>query len=97
MKRPSITVSETAKGILSHLHPELRKAIRKSLDELMTNPYAGKPLKQELSGLWSLPVARHRIIYQTDDRGIIVVLLRIREIREIRGCPRLNSMCRYQR
>ncbi len=73
MKGPSITVSETAQGILSHLHPDLKKSIRKSLDELMKNPYAGKPLKQELAGLWSLPVARHRIIYQIEGSGIVVV------------------------
>ncbi len=75
MRRPSITVSETAQGILRHLHPDLKKSIRKALDELVKNPYAGKPLKQELAGLWSLPVAHHRIIYQTQEGRIIVVFI----------------------
>jgi mRNA-degrading endonuclease RelE of RelBE toxin-antitoxin system len=45
------------------------------LDDLAHNPVSGKPLQEELAGLWSLPVARYRIIYQIDDAGISVVFL----------------------
>lgn len=29
----------------------------------------------ELAGLWFLPVARHRIIYRPDSRGVTVVFI----------------------
>lgn len=63
MKRSPVFLSETARQLLRHLHPDLKRSLR----------FAGKPLQDELAGLWSLPVARYRIIYQVDDVGIVVV------------------------
>ncbi len=73
MKRSPVFLSETARQILRHLHPDLKRSLHKALDDLARNPFSGKPLQEELAGLWSLPVARYRIIYQVDDVGIVVV------------------------
>jgi mRNA-degrading endonuclease RelE of RelBE toxin-antitoxin system len=73
VKRSPVFLSETARQLLRHLHPDLKRSLRKALDNLASNPFAGKPLQDELAGLWSLPVARYRIIYQVDDVGIVVV------------------------
>jgi mRNA-degrading endonuclease RelE of RelBE toxin-antitoxin system len=43
------------------------------LGDLSKNPYTGKLLTGELTGLWSLRVSRHRIIYQIQQRRIAVV------------------------
>ena len=75
MRRPSVVVSKMAQSVVRHLHPAAKKSIRNALDKLRTNPYEGKPLTEELEGLWSLPVARHRIIYQIDTRRITVVYI----------------------
>ena len=75
MRHPPVSLSETARQILRHLHPNLKRSLRKALDDLASNPFAGKPLQEELAGLWSLPVARYRIIYQINDAGITVVFL----------------------
>jgi len=41
---------------------------------LEINPYAGKPLKGELAGKWSLRVGDYRIIYVIDEKQKIVIL-----------------------
>ncbi len=71
----AIVLSATSHGILRHLHPDTKHSIRKALDGLSSDPYIGKPLKEELSGLWSLPVSHHRVIYQIEARIIIVVYI----------------------
>jgi mRNA interferase RelE/StbE len=46
------------------MHPELRQRVRTTLDHIRAILKAGKPLKRELSGWWSLRVGRVRIIYR---------------------------------
>ena len=75
MKRSSVTLSATSHRVLRHLHPDLKRSIRKALDDLSKDPFVGKPLKRDLAGLWSLPVSRHRIIYQMDRHVITVVFI----------------------
>jgi len=75
VKRSSVALSKTAHEILRRLHPDIKKSIRKALDELSTNPYSGKPLKEELSGLWSLPVSHYRIIYQIGANSVAIVYI----------------------
>jgi len=45
------------------------------MDLLLKNPYAGKPLKAELEGLWSLPAFHHRIIYQIEGNAVTVIFI----------------------
>lgn len=75
MRRSSIALSATSHQILRHLHPGTKRSIRKALDGLATDPYIGKPLQEELAGLWSLPVSHHRIIYQIEKSAITVVFI----------------------
>ncbi len=75
MRRFSVAVSETAQVILRHLHPGTKKSVRKALDDLSKDPSAGKPLKEELSGLWSLPVSHYRVIYQIEANKINILFI----------------------
>ena len=75
MRESSVVLSKTSHAILRRLHPDIRRPIRKALDDLSKNPYRGKPLKEELSGLWSLPVTHHRIIYQVEMNAVTVVFI----------------------
>ena len=72
MRRFSLALSATSHRILRHLHPGIKRSIRKALDDLSKDPFCGKPLKEELRGLWSFPVSRHRIIYQIEMNVITV-------------------------
>ncbi len=47
-----------------HLAPNLKKKIRNALDAIREEPHLGKPLRDELRGLWSYRVSRYRIIYR---------------------------------
>ena len=73
MKRLPVFVSETTQRVLRHLHPDLKRILRRAMDELAKNSRKGKPLQRELSGLWSLPVARYRIIYQIETTRILII------------------------
>jgi mRNA interferase RelE/StbE len=53
----------TAKFI-KQLHPELKRKIKFALHEIITNPSAGKSLKDELFGLRSYRIKKIRIIYR---------------------------------
>jgi mRNA interferase RelE/StbE len=75
MRPAPVFLSETARQLLRHLHPDLKRSIRTALDDLAKNPFSGKPLQRELSGLWSLPVARYRLIYQVDETNVTVIFL----------------------
>jgi mRNA interferase RelE/StbE len=75
LRQSSVALSKTSHEILRRLHPDIKRSIRKALDELSKNPYGGKPLKEELSGLWSLAVSHHRIIYQVDTNKLTVVYI----------------------
>ena len=56
------------------MHPHLKKKIKAALQGLLVDPCAGKMLKDELSGLRSMKVARLRIIYRIHDEGCIEVI-----------------------
>ncbi|MBI2981231.1 MAG: type II toxin-antitoxin system RelE/ParE family toxin [Deltaproteobacteria bacterium] len=48
---------------ISKLHPALKSKIRSALEEIKENPFQGKPLRDDLKGLYSYRVSHHRIIY----------------------------------
>ena len=50
--------------LIRSLHPEIKRKIKGSLKNIITDPNAGKPLKDELEGLRSYRVSRLRIIYR---------------------------------
>lgn len=50
--------------IILHLVPNLKRKIRAALDAIREEPHLGKPLKDELRGLWSYRVSRYRIVYR---------------------------------
>ena len=75
MKRTRIALSATAYQIVRHLHPDIKRSLRKALDDLAKDSLIGKPLKEELAGLWSLPVLHHRIIYQIEKNAVTVIFI----------------------
>ena len=75
MRQTSAGLSKTSHEILRRLYPDIKRSIRKALDELSKNPYKGKPLKEELSGLWSFAVSQYRIIYQVETNAVTVVYI----------------------
>ena len=59
-------------GIIRHLPPDLRRAVRGAIDALSRNPALGEPLRREQEGLWKYPAKRFRIVYSIDRRDRVV-------------------------
>jgi mRNA interferase RelE/StbE len=53
----------------------MKRKVRAALTDILADPDCGKPLEGELKGLWSLRVARYRVIYRPDDAGADVVAI----------------------
>ena len=67
-------------GLIQSLHPHLKLKIRSSLQAILSDPRAGKALKEELAGLWSFRVRRFRIVYRIKGgRKIDIVAIGPRE------------------
>ncbi len=60
--------------LLRGMHPHLKKKIKKALQTIITDPYAGKFLKNELEGLRSYRISRFRIIYRISKKQVIDII-----------------------
>ena len=63
MKKWKLRITPEAARLLSKIHPENKKYIKKALKELQHNSYTGKDLQEELFGFNSLRIKKYRIIY----------------------------------
>lgn len=59
-----LVVFREIQGLIKKMHPDLKKKIRASLKIVLSEPYSGKALMDELSRLRSLRVRFFRIIYR---------------------------------
>lgn len=67
MKKYHLTYTETARDSIRHLPPMTKRAIKTLVEGLSDAPYAGKALKEELSGYWSCRFQSWRVIYIIDN------------------------------
>ena len=59
--------SETSMKQIRKLHPQIKPLVKSKIEKLQENPFDGKGLEKELSGYWSMPAKRFRIIYKIRD------------------------------
>jgi len=69
-----LRVPADVRALVRGLHPEIKRKVRAGLDELIRNPEAGKPLRDDLDGLRSLRVSRFRIIYRINSPRLIDIV-----------------------
>jgi len=50
--------------LIRAMHPSLKKKVKASLKIILSEPYSGKALMEELSGLRSFRISSFRIIYR---------------------------------
>ena len=62
-----ILYSETSRKQIRGLHPQIKSAIKSSIERLQENPFTGKRLEKEISGYLSIRMKRFRIIYKIND------------------------------
>lgn len=61
-------------ALIRGLHPHLKRKVKGALHTLLSDPHAGKALKNRLSGLRSFRVSRFRIIYRLSKGGYVEVV-----------------------
>lgn len=59
-----LVVSKDVKELIRTMHPSLKKKVKASLKIILFEPFSGKALMDELSGLRSFRVSSFRIIYR---------------------------------
>jgi mRNA interferase RelE/StbE len=66
-----VVVPGDIRELIRTMHPSLKKKIKSSLRMILSSPYSGKALVDELSGLRSFRVSSFRIIYRIKDPRLI--------------------------
>jgi mRNA interferase RelE/StbE len=76
-----LSVTPKVQESLPALPPSIKRYVRQALEEISRDPWTGKPLRDELSGLRSFRVRRLRVIYKLreDTRTVMVVGVGSRE------------------
>lgn len=69
--------------IIRHLPPQLKRDVKQALRIVSEDPFAGIPLIRELAGLWRIRVKRFRIIYEPDNKSLVIRVFAIGHRREI--------------
>ena len=63
MKQYKMRFTPEASRLVSKFHPENKRQIKKALQDLQKDPYAGGDLQEELYGFKSYKIKRYRILY----------------------------------
>ena len=69
-----LRVPEDVRALVRGLHPDIKRKVRAGLLEITRHPEIGKPLRDDLNGLWSLRVSRFRIVYRINSPQIIDII-----------------------
>ena len=59
-----LVVPKDLRELIRTMHPSLKKKVKASLKIILSEPYSGKTLMDELSGLRSFRISSFRIIYR---------------------------------
>ncbi len=69
-----LRVPDDVVALISSLHPVIKKKVKAALRKIVTEPYEGKALRDDLEGFYSFRVNRIRIIYRPSRERIIEVI-----------------------
>ncbi|MBI2882801.1 MAG: type II toxin-antitoxin system RelE/ParE family toxin [Candidatus Methylomirabilis oxyfera] len=77
MVAPSRTLRapDAVRTLLRHLHPELKKKVKATLETILLDPSHGKALKAELLGLRSVRIGRLRVICRITPAAVDLVAI----------------------
>ena len=75
MRPRTLKNAAAVRDLIRKVHPLLKRKFRAALKDILDDPNCGKPLKDELEGLWSLRVGGHRIVYRPDESGAEIVAI----------------------
>ena len=75
-----LRVADHAAAVFRTLHPNIKRKLKAAFQAILADPYVGKTLGEELSGLRSYRVSRFRIVYRFEkDRQVEIIAVGPRE------------------
>jgi len=80
--RYAIRIKESAARELQRIPRPERERLIAAIDRLAEKPFAGSALKGELRGLRRIRVGDYRLIYEVQERDLVVLVLRAAHRRE---------------
>ena len=83
MKKWKIQLTPESARLLSKLHPENKRQIKKAIIELRQNPHTGKDLQEELFGFKSLRIKKYRIIYNLREKEYFIRIYYIGQRKDV--------------
>jgi len=83
VKKYSIKYTHEAKKNIGKLDRSIKQIVKKAIESLSVNPFRGKPLAYDLSGLYSFRTSDYRIIYHIRDEEILVVVIAVGHRKDI--------------
>ena len=80
-----LVITPKVQEALRAFPPETKRYIRGALEDLVKDPWIGKPLRDELARFYSFRAKRFRIVYQIERHIITVVVVGIGPRKTIYG------------
>jgi len=78
-----VRFTQIASSDLKKLDKRYQQAVKKAIDRLAQDPKVGLPLVGKLKGFWKLRFSRYRIIYQINEKELIIVIFEVKHRREV--------------
>jgi len=73
----SLQIKSSAARELKRINKPERLRIVSAIDNLPGNPYIGKSLKGELSGLRRIRIGDYRVIYEIHAQQVVILIIRV--------------------
>ena len=70
----ALRVPDEVARLMRGLHPAIKRKVRAALQEIVSKPRCGKPLKEELAGLRNFRLGRLRIVYRLADNRVLEIV-----------------------
>lgn len=69
-----LKIPDDVAELIRGMHPELKKKIKATFQTILSEPYSGKALREELNGLRSFRVSTFRAIYRISGKKEIEIV-----------------------
>jgi mRNA interferase RelE/StbE len=79
----SISIKQSALKALAKIAVQQRLRLIEAIEKLRTNPNAGSVLKGEFSGLRRIRIGDYRIVYEVQNRKLLILVVRVAHRRDV--------------
>jgi len=79
----SIKIKASAKTSLLKIDKNNQFRLIEKIDSLAKNPFRGTQLKGDLTGLRRIRVGQYRVVYEVQNKALIILVIRIGHRKEV--------------